>query len=537
VANGKDKPPTLANLRARRGKVRAGKRSLSPVGDNDRRSQPQLFPDESEAKSIAAEPTRFSGSSIAIVRTEQANPGADQSSAVDDGRRIWTVRGLVNGIRSQIEAHHTDLWVEGEISNCRPASSGHIYFTLKDGEAQLPVVLFRRQSALLRFRPTEGLAVLVRGRVSIYEDRGQLQLIAETLEPRGAGTLQLAFEQLKERLLAEGLFDTAKKRPLPAFPKCIGIVTSLSGAVIRDIVTIVQRRHSPLNLLIYPAIMQGESSPDSVAAAIRWFNANSSLADIIVLARGGGSLEDLAAFNDEVLARTIAASSIPIVSAIGHETDFTIADFVADLRVPTPSSAAEFVTATQHRIVERIAELEARVERAGRFHVMNARQHYIRLSADSVLAKVHNAVSRREQRLDELRLRLDSGIKNRLQLPIQKVAAINERLHRQDILARIGAIHSRLQYSHQTLMHAFTRTITDRRIRLNRASTRLETLSPVGVLSRGYALVYGANGLLRKAAEATPGELIRARLAYGTLEATVTQTMADEKDVTEISKL
>jgi exodeoxyribonuclease VII large subunit len=537
VANGKDKPPTLANLRARRGKVRAGRRSLSAAADDSQRSQPQLFPDEFVATSLVPEPTRFTGSSIAIVRTEQPNPETDQSSAVTDGRRIWTVGGLVNGIRSHIEANYTDLWVEGEISNYRPASSGHIYFTLKDGDAQLPVVLFRRQSALLRFQPTEGLAVLVRGRVSIYEDRGQLQLIAETLEPRGVGTLQLAFEQLKTRLLAQGLFDSSKKRPLPAFPKCVGIVTSLSGAVISDIVTIVRRRHSRLNLLIYPAIMQGESSPDSVAAAIRWFNANASLADIIVLARGGGSLEDLAAFNDEALARTIAASSIPVVSAIGHETDFTIADFVADLRVPTPSAAAEFVTATQHRVEERIAELGARLERAGRFHFMSARQRYIRLSADVVLARLHDTVSRREQRLDELRFRLDSSAKNRLRLPVQKVTAITERLHRHDILPRIGAIHRRLQYSHQTLVHAFMRTVTDRRIRLNLASTRIETLSPLGVLSRGYALVYAANGLLRNATETTPGESIRARLAHGTLEATVTQTMADEKDVTESSKL
>ena len=199
--------------------------------------------------------------------------------------------------------------------------------------------------------------MLVRGRISVYESRGQLQLIAETMEPRGAGALQLAFEQLKARLLAEGLFDADRKRPLPAFPKCIGIITSPTGAVIRDIVTIVRRRHARLNLLIYPATMQGASSPGSVAAGIRWFNANPSLVDLIVLARGGGSFEDLAGFNDEALARVIAASELPVVSAIGHETDFTIADFVADLRAATPSAAAELVTAAQHRIEERVAAL------------------------------------------------------------------------------------------------------------------------------------------------------------------------------------
>ena len=497
MSESNDKPASLASLRARRGTIRLERTlDVSAAGDVDRRSQPQLFPDEFEAKSLAPEPTRFSGSSIAIVRTEQPNPGADQPSAVAGGRRIWTIRALVNGIRHQIETNYTDIWVEGEISNCRTPSSGHIYFTLKDGEAQLPVVLFRRQAALSRFRPIDGLAVLVRGRVSIYEDRGELQFIAEILEARGAGSLQLAFEQLKTRLLEEGLFDTAKKRPLPAFPKCVGIVTSLSGAVISDIVTIVRRRHSRLNLLVYPAIMQGESSPDSVKAAIRWFNANPSLVDVIVLARGGGSLEDLAPFNDETLARTIAASSIPVVTAIGHETDFTIADFVADLRAATPSAAAELITTAQHRVEERISELTSRVERAGRFHLVQARQDYVSLSADSVFARLHDSVGRREQRLDELRLRLESCIRNHLQFPIGRIAALTERLYRHDIPVRVGAIYRRLQNFHQSLLNRFNRTITVRRIRLNHVAARLETLSPLGVLSRGYALVYATNGLL-----------------------------------------
>ncbi len=497
-----------------------------------------LFPKPPVVKSLDPVPADLLGNSITSSPIKETQAKTDQTADIAGERRIWTVRGLVNGIRLQIETNYTDLWVEGEISNCRVASSGHIYFTLKDREAQLPVVLFRRQVGLLRFHPTDGLAVLVHGRVSIYEDRGQLQLIAETLEPRGAGALQLAFEQLKARLLAEGLFDAARKRPLPAFPKCIGIVTSPSGAVVRDIVTVVRRRHGRLNLLVYPATMQGESSPDSVAEAIRWFNANPSQVDVIVLARGGGSLEDLAAFNNEAVARTIAASSIPIVSAVGHETDFTIADFVADLRAATPSAAAELVTAAQHRVEERISELAARVERAGRFHLMHARQNYVRLSADSVLTRLHDSVSRREQRLDELRLSLDNGIRSRLQLPVQRIGVITDRLRRQDIPARIGAIHRRLEYSHQALLHTFTRTITGRRIRLNRASTRLETLSPLGVLSRGYALVYSGDGsLLRSAAKAAPGESIHARLAHGVIKATVTQTIIDETETTGSSKL
>ena len=275
------------------------------------------------------------------------------------------------------------------------------------------------------------------GRISVYETRGQLQLIAETIEPRGAGALQLAFEQLKARLLAEGLFDAARKRPLPAFPKCLGIITSPAGAVIRDIVTIVKRRHARLNLLIYPAPCKAPSSPDSVAAGIRWFNANPSRVDVIVLARGGGSLEDLAAFNDEELARAIVASDLPVVSAIGHETDFTIADFAADLRAATPSAAAELITATQHRIEDSVTALGARALRAGRYHLVFARQRYVRLSAESVLTRLRDAVSRRDQHLDELRLLLDASLQRRKRpTRAQRLAFLTDRLRGQDLVSQ-----------------------------------------------------------------------------------------------------
>jgi exodeoxyribonuclease VII large subunit len=452
------------------------------------------------------------------------------SAAAVSERRIWTVRSLVTSVRQQVESAYTDIWVEGEISNCRPAASGHIYFTLKDGEAQLPVVLFRRQATLLRFRPADGLSVLVRGRISVYESRGQLQLIAETMEPRGAGSLQLAFEQLKARLLAEGLFDADRKRPLPAFPHCVGIVTSPKGAVIRDIVNVVRRRHARLNLLIYPATMQGSSSPGSVAAGVRWFNRNPSLVDVMILARGGGSMEDLSGFNDEALARVIAASELPIVSAIGHETDFTIADFVADLRAPTPSAAAELVTAAQHRVEDRVHALEARVRRAGRFHLMHARQRYTRLSAESVLVRLRDAVSRRDQRIDELRFRLEAASGRRLRVSAHRIGLLADRLRRHDPSLRIATTQRRLQQSTERLYRSATQMIAIRQARLNRASARLEALSPVAVLSRGYAIVYSNDGsLLRSAADIAPGQNIRARLAEGTLDAQVTATNATEK--------
>jgi exodeoxyribonuclease VII large subunit len=531
-----DKPPTLASLRARRGKLRAGKRTLFAPPSSDSLGQAGLFSAVNEiAPVLDRQPTEafiIREDSPFLSQESQRKPAV--SSRVTVERRIWSVRALVTDIRQHVETDYTDMWVEGEISNCRPAPSGHIYFTLKDGEAQLPVVLFRRQAGLLRFRPADGLAVLVRGRVSLYESRGQLQLIAETIEPRGTGTLQLAFEQLKARLLAEGLFDAARKRPLPSFPKCIGIVTSPMGAVIRDIVNVVRRRHSRLNLLVYPATMQGGSSPASVAAGIRWFNANPSLVDLIIVARGGGSLEDLAGFNDEELARAIAGSELPIVSAIGHETDFTISDFVADLRAATPSAAAELVTAAQHQVEDRISVLAARVQRAGRFHLMHARQRYARLSPESVLSRLRDAVNRRDQRLDELRLRLDSSMQRPLRIRAQRLAFLIDRLNSRDIAARIGTIHRRLRSANQRLHRTTTQIINPRQTRLNRASAGLEALSPLAVLSRGYALVYAADGkLLRSVAATAPGQTIRARLAHGTLEAEVTQTKINEANVTE----
>ena len=304
--------------------------------------------------------------------------------------------------------------------------------------------------------------------------------------------------------------------------------------MIRDIVTIVRRRHARLNLLVFPATMQGASSPGSIAAGIRWFNANRSLVDFIVLARGGGSLEDLAGFNDEALARVIATSELPVVSAIGHETDFTIADFVADLRAATPSAAAELVTGAQHRIEERIAALGVRVYRAGRFHLMHARQRYARLSAESVLIRLHDAVSRRDQRLDELRLRLGGSAQRRLRNPTARLALLADRLRRQGFAARVTTTHRRLQGIDQRLHRTSLEIMNTRQTRLDRASARLEALSPLAVLSRGYAIVYSADGtLLRSARETSAGQTIRARLAHGTLEAEVTQI--SEQDATETS--
>jgi exodeoxyribonuclease VII large subunit len=520
-----ENPPTLASLRSRRGSRRStSKASISDAPD----LQAGFFFEDPEPPAEPAAPPQ-PGHASAI-------PGPPASAPLPIERKIWTVADLVTRIRHHVESEYADLWVEGEISNCRLAPSGHIYFTLKDGDAQLLVVLFRRQASLLRFRPADGLAVLVRGRISVYESRGQLQLIAETFEPRGAGALQLAFEQLKARLLAEGLFDASRKRPLPAFPRCIGIVTSPAGAVIRDIVTVIRRRHARLKLLVYPAVVQGSASPGSVAKGIRWFNRHSELVDAIVLARGGGSMEDLAGFNDEALARTIAASKLPIVSAIGHETDFTIADFVADLRAPTPSAAAEMITAMQHRIEERIDALEARARRAIHLRLLQAGRRYARLSAESVLLRLRDSIGHRLQRVDELDLRLGAAMHRRTRSLSQRLGMLNDRLRRQDVSLRIAATRHRLERLTDRLQQASIYLTAERRSHLNAAVTRLHALSPLSVLARGYALVYSSEGiLLRSADETAAGQTIRARLSRGSLEAQVIQTKPQDIKPTENS--
>src|SRR5215470_8312595 len=310
-------------------------------------------------------------------------------------RRIWTVRELVATVRTHIEREYGDAWVEGEISNLRAQNSGHVYFTLKDENSQISVVLFRSSARLLRFRPADGMQVVVRGRVTIYEDRGQLQLIAEYVEPKGAGALQIAFEQLKAKLGAEGLFEASRKKPIPTLPRVIGIVTSPQAAALRDILHILQRRHDRANVLIYAAQVQGEAAAAEVAAGVRYFNRARSV-EVIIVARGGGSAEDLAAFNNEGLARVIAASALPIISAVGHETDFTIADFVADLRAATPSAAAELVISARQHLEEQIGALSRRLEHGIRYRLMLKRQGFQELGEHRAVLRVTDAIRRRE---------------------------------------------------------------------------------------------------------------------------------------------
>lgn len=445
-------------------------------------------------------------------------------------RRIWKVGDLVAEVRVHVEREYGDLWVEGEISNLRAAPSGHVYFTLKDGDAQLPIVLFRRQASLLRFRPADGLHVLLRGRVSLYEQRGQLQLVAEYLEPVGAGSLQIAFEQLKARLEARGLFDPARKRPLPAFPHCVGIVTSPSGAVIRDFLNIVSRRHAGLHILLYPATVQGDSAAAEVAAGIAHFNRTREV-DVIVIARGGGSLEDLAPFNTELLAEAIAASALPVISAIGHETDFTIADFVADLRAPTPSAAAELVTSALHNIAERVQLLDHRLIRACRYRLMQANAALARLRVESVLVRATDQLRRRQQRLDDLALRAESLWRAQHRVRAGRLQQLLDRLLRQDVSRRAGVARERLNTLEARLARAQMDCLRAGRQRAASLSRQLAALSPLAVLSRGYALVYDEAGtLIKNSQDVMEGQPILTRLAQGRIRSRVSQIEREPQD-------
>ena len=528
-----DEMPTLASLR--RGAGRRGSRPTKAPKSQafpslfDAFPAPEILPEDAEpqepvtAADVIAEQARALGAELPDVRAESKATTNRRAPAPLAEARVWSVGDLVREVRSLVERSYAQITVEGEISNWRPAGSGHCYFTLKDGNAQLSVVMFRRQAALLRFKPKDGDAVRLRGQVSVYESRGQMQLIAESMEEVGQGALLAAVQRLKERLRAEGLFEN--KRPLPAFPRCIGVITSLQGAALRDIVKVCHRRHAAANLLIYPAAVQGPRCAAEVIAGVNWFSTHPDRADVVIVARGGGSWEDLHGFDDEGVARAIAACAIPVIAGIGHATDTTIADAAADVCAPTPSAAAELVTAAQHRIEERVLRLHARVIRAGSYELLRARQRLSRLSAEAALRRLRDSLSRREQRLDELGFRTESAITRTLRTHRARLTALGSRLQRQDIALRVATDARRLDRLRSRLETTGATITSTRRQSVETHSSRLDALSPLRVLERGYALVYGPDGkLLRSATYVVPYDTIVARLSQGSVRAKVTST-------------
>ena len=436
-------------------------------------------------------------------------------------RKIWAVRNLLAAVRTRVEREYSDIWVEGEISNFRAHDSGHLYFTLKDENAQIRAVMFRSQARLLRFRPEDGMQIILRGRVTIYEGRGELQLSAEYLEPKGAGALQIAFEQLKAKLEAEGLFDQQRKKPIPALPRCIGIVTSPQAAALRDILNILQRRHHSASVLIYPAQVQGETAAGEVSNGIRYFNRVKNV-DVVVIARGGGSAEDLAAFNHEGLARVVASSNIPVISAVGHETDFTIIDFVADLRAPTPSAAAELVIRSRQEIEDQAESLRQRLARAMRYRLLIARQNLTEVAQHGTFARMMDGINQRQQRLDDLRFRVEKAQRKLLEQNRRRWEHASAAVRHYDARRVLAGLQRDLASKTASLASTMRTALIRQRGRLEQIESGLRALSPVAILERGYALVFDSKGqLLKDSAHVQTGDAISARLAKGTFSARV----------------
>ncbi len=436
-------------------------------------------------------------------------------------RKIWSVSELTGRIRDLLAAEFADIWVEGEISNCHAAQSGHLYFTLKDAKAQVRCICFRNQVRLLKFRPEDGLHVTVRGSVGVYEPRGEYQVYVEYIEPVGVGALQLAFEQLKKRLEAEGLFDAARKKPLPVLPRRIGLVTSPRGAAVRDVLRILLRRFPNVHLILYPVRVQGEGAARDIVEAIGYFNLQ-RMVDVIVLARGGGSLEDLWAFNEEAVARAIAAATIPIISGVGHETDFTIADFVADVRASTPSAAAEIVVRTRQEFDHHVAQLQQKMFQQMRYLLLEWRHRLQELAAHPGFRRLEDLLRVYRQQADEFIGRLALALQGRLERARRRFTVAETRIAAFDLRARITALRLRLEQRSGDLRVRIERFLVLKRQRMERLRLQLDERSPLRVLERGYAIVYDAAGNVVRAAEQVAiGDEVAVQLARGRLAAEV----------------
>ena len=437
-------------------------------------------------------------------------------------RVVCTVSELAMRIKAQLEDQFPAVWVEGEISNLRTPSSGHAYFTLKDDGAQLRCVLFRGRGRRVAFQPEDGMQVLAFGGLDVYLARGEYQLVVELLEPKGVGALQLAFEQLKRRLAAEGLFEEARKRALPPFPRTIGIVTSPTGAAIRDMLHVIDRRFADLRILITPVRVQGEEAPGEIVAALRDLQAVADL-DVVIVGRGGGSIEDLWAFNDERVARAIAACRVPVISAVGHETDFTIADFVADLRAPTPSAAAELVVQEKLHVARTLVSLYENLKEAMADRLARERERVESLGKRRVLTDAARALRDLYRRVDDLTTRLTRAVRGSERQAAHRLSLARNALRSLNPVARIANGAVLLAQLHGRLASAAVHSVKVSRHRFDAAVGRLDSLSPLAVLGRGYSLtrLLPSGAIVRSAAQTRPGDAVEILLHQGALEARV----------------
>lgn len=447
-------------------------------------------------------------------------------------RTVLSVSQLNRQARQLLETHLSLLWVEGEISNFSAPASGHWYFTLKDQDAQIRCAMFRSRSQLVRFKPEQGKHIIVRGRVSLYENRGDYQLIVEHMEEAGFGVLQRAFEALKNKLQKQGLFELAHKKPIPALPRHIAVITSPTGAAIHDILTVLRRRFASIPVSVIPVAVQGEGAAQQIVAALELAN-RAGLFDVILLARGGGSLEDLWPFNEEIVARAIYASELPVVSGIGHEVDVTIADFVADARAATPSAAAEMLSPDSRDYMQSFARLEVSM-----YQAMLRRLDRSGESLKGMAARLRHPGERllhQAQHLDHLELRLRRCMNHRLHVAADRYANLAARHRRCAPVALILQLRKRLEQASRYLVHGGQHQLETRQRRLARAAELLDTVSPLKTVQRGYSLALDAEGsILRRADQVKPGAALTIKLARGELAARVEQTRDDYASLSEV---
>ena len=437
-------------------------------------------------------------------------------------RRVYSVTELTGRIRDLFTRNFTNILVEGEISNCHEAQSGHVYFVLKDKTSQLRAVCFKTQVRAMKFRPENGLHVTVRGSISVYEARGDYQIYVESIEPVGLGALQLAFDQLKKRLEAEGLFSPDRKKPLPMLPRCIGLITSPTGAAVRDVVRILRRRFHNVHLTLFPVRVQGDGAALEIVRALQYFNRQQSV-DVLILARGGGSLEDLWAFNEEAVARAIAQSVIPVISGVGHETDFTIADFVADVRASTPSAAAELVVNTRREFDKHVADLRQTLLDQMRYRILVLSRRVHELGARRGFRRPLDLLHQQRQRADELTSRLAHALRANLALSTKRFNVAHKRIVAFDFRMKIAAVRLRLEKLQLELAARSDRALRKKRERLDRLRLQLHERSPLRVLERGYAIATDSSGqILRSATQVAVGDAVNLRLLNGRLTTSVT---------------
>lgn len=442
---------------------------------------------------------------------------------------IFTVSRLNQTVRSLLEREMGQVWITGEISNFSQPASGHWYFTLKDDTAQVRGAMFRNSNRRVTFRPQHGQQVLVRASVTLYDPRGDYQIIVESMQPAGEGLLQQKYEQLKAALSAEGLFDQQFKKSLPQPAHCIGVITSKTGAALHDILHVLKRRDPSLPVVIYPTAVQGDDAPGQIVRAIELANARQEC-DVLIVGRGGGSLEDLWSFNDERVARAIFASRIPVVSAVGHETDVTIADFVADLRAPTPSAAAEIVSRNQTELLRQIQSSQQRLEMAMDFFIANRTRRFTQLNHRLQQQHPQLRLARQQTVLEKLRQRMRVALDNLLKQATQRQRRVVQRLNQQNPQPRIWRAQTRIQQLEYRLAENLRAQLGVTRERFGKAVTHLEAVSPLSTLARGYSVTTAADGnVLKQAKQVKTGDTLTTRLTDGWVESEVKRVMPTKK--------